>query len=169
MAYSLRTDKSWAETERDLRECFRKWGVLQYEILSSSRGVQASRQHQTRDEAEVAINFAHPGSGVTMPVTSRSQDRAVDNFRVCYLALDAIRLNEARGIADVIREAYLALPAPKTERDPWEVLELRPGASAEMIESAYRTLAKKRHPDSGGSDEAFTELNAAYERLRSGK
>jgi hypothetical protein len=166
MAYKLSTDKSWAETERAVRDTFRKWGVLHYEILSSRRGVQAQSWNQGKAEAEVAVNFIHPVSGTQIPVQSKDQDRAVDNFRVCYLALEAIRLNEARGISDVVREAYLALPAPVKQRDPWEVLGLRSDAVPQVIEATYRALAKSRHPDAGGTAEAFREVQEAYERVK---
>jgi DnaJ-class molecular chaperone len=33
--------------------------------------------------------------------------------------------------------------------------------NAEIIDRQYRLLAKKRHPDAGGSNEAMTELNLA--------
>lgn len=167
MAYSLRTDKSWAETERDIRETFRKWGVTKFEVLSGLRGVQAARYAQDRAQAEVAVNFWHPASGALVPVTSRSQQRAVDNLRVCWLALEALRMNEARGISEVMREAYLALPAPVRERDPWEVLGVRSDTPLEDVEAMYRSKAKRLHPDTGnGDEEAMKELNRAMDRIR---
>lgn len=166
MSYTLRTDKSWAETERSVRDTFRKWGVEHFEILCALRGVQAQKWNQRPEEAEVAINFIHPTSGASVPVTSKLQDRAVDNFRVCYLALEAIRLNEARGIADVVREAYLSLPAPVRQRDPYEVLGVRSDTPLEDIEAMYRAKARRLHADVGGSDAAMKELNTAIERIR---
>jgi hypothetical protein len=166
VSYTLRTEKSWAETERELRTMFRKWNVEHYEILSSLRGVQAARWNQRPEEAEVAINFIHPVTGAQIPVTSRNQDRAVDNFRVCYLALEAIRMNEVRGIADVVREVYLSLPAPARERDPYEVLGIRSGEPIEIAEAAYRAKAKLLHPDTGGTADAMAELNKAIEKVR---
>ena len=39
--------------------------------------------------------------------------------------------------------------------DPYSVLGLRPGASDEEVKKAYKTLAKKYHPDvAGNSPEA---------------
>lgn len=35
--------------------------------------------------------------------------------------------------------------------------------NAEIIEKQYRLLARQRHPDAGGSNEAMTELNLAKE------
>ena len=54
-------------------------------------------------------------------------------------------------------------------RDPYEVLELSPGASDDEIKAAYRKLAKKYHPDlNGGSAQAeakMKEVNEAYSIL----
>jgi hypothetical protein len=56
-----------------------------------------------------------------------------------------------------------------TTRDPYEVLGLRPGASAQDLHDAYRRLVKLHHPDrNGGSSEStrrFQEIQAAYEEV----
>ena len=56
-----------------------------------------------------------------------------------------------------------------TTRDPYEVLGLRPGASAQDLHDAYRRLVKLHHPDrNGGSAEStrrFQEIQAAYEEI----
>lgn len=51
-------------------------------------------------------------------------------------------------------------------RDYYEVLQVSPGADPEVIEKAYRVLARKRHPDACTDDrqahEMMVELNQAY-------
>jgi hypothetical protein len=47
----------------------------------------------------------------------------------------------------------------------YKLLGLGPGASASELKRAYRRLAKARHPDAGGSDRAFQELQKAYETV----
>ncbi|MDB6080164.1 MAG: DnaJ domain [Akkermansiaceae bacterium] len=44
---------------------------------------------------------------------------------------------------------------------------LTPEAPPEVIKATFRELAKRRHPDTGGSHEAFTELVTACEEALS--
>lgn len=51
-------------------------------------------------------------------------------------------------------------------RDYYEVLQVSPDADPEVIEKAYKVLARKHHPDARGGDrgahEMMVELNEAY-------
>jgi hypothetical protein len=38
----------------------------------------------------------------------------------------------------------------------------------ELIEAGYKALAKKHHPDAGGSDKAMTEVNESRARCKRG-
>lgn len=49
--------------------------------------------------------------------------------------------------------------------DFFRLLGLMPGASMDQIKSAYKKVAKQTHPDTGGSKEAFIEVNHAYKML----
>jgi hypothetical protein len=64
----------------------------------------------------------------------------------------------------------IALGSGAKRNNWWDVLGLnlhrfRPpnGIVRADIETAYRALTRKRHPDAGGSQEAMAELNAARE------
>jgi hypothetical protein len=48
---------------------------------------------------------------------------------------------------------------------PYEVLGVPPTASAEEIRRAYLTLARRHHPDAGGSTDEMRRLNEAWSAL----
>jgi curved DNA-binding protein CbpA len=50
--------------------------------------------------------------------------------------------------------------------DPYHLLQVIPDAEPEVIQAAYRALARKYHPDMGGTDLQMAQLNAAWETLR---
>jgi len=47
----------------------------------------------------------------------------------------------------------------------YDTLGVKKDASAAEIKKAFRKLARKHHPDAGGDEEKFKELNSAYEVL----
>jgi curved DNA-binding protein CbpA len=49
--------------------------------------------------------------------------------------------------------------------DPYHVLQVIPDAEDEVIRAAYRALARKYHPDTGGSQVQMAILNAAWETV----
>jgi molecular chaperone DnaJ len=52
------------------------------------------------------------------------------------------------------------------KRDYYEVLGVSKNASADEIKKSFRRAAVEHHPDRGGSEEKFKELNEAYEVLK---
>jgi curved DNA-binding protein CbpA len=49
--------------------------------------------------------------------------------------------------------------------DPYRVLQVDPAADPDVIQAAYRVLARKRHPDLVGDEQGMKALNAAWEIL----
>ena len=50
-------------------------------------------------------------------------------------------------------------------KDYYKILGVPRNATPEQIKSAYRAMARKSHPDRGGDEEAFKEVNEAYSVL----
>jgi DnaJ-domain-containing protein 1 len=153
----LETIKSADETRADIRETMRKWRAVQdFEMLPN-----------LRPDPTAAIEFWVDGAKKTLRCSRFEEYR--NNIRAIYLTLEALRLAHERGILRELAEAATAfLPAPSGPvKRPWyEVLGLMPNADAESVEAMYRHLARKRHPDAGGSDDEMSELNAALETFK---
>jgi hypothetical protein len=79
---------------RELGDTISKWGIREWDIC------QPSAKSNT-----VTLTYLKNGATVTLPMSK--QARAVDNLRVPYLAVEATRTNEKRGLGEVIQEAYL--------------------------------------------------------------
>lgn len=163
--YSPPEDKTAVQSRRAIMEQFdlwRRWarndgiiGAVDFPVPPKIGGVVATCRFVLR--------------GVEVSVVCDAWDTYDLNLCAVYLAIQAIRLNEVRGIADTMRAAYTALPGPAAEpmkRDPYEVLGIAHGQPLEVIDAVYRAKAKVAHPDAGGSHAAFVELQDAYERIK---
>src|ERR1051326_3871534 len=161
--YSLSTKKTWQQTMQELEEQMRLWGVTEWET-NYPRGARSEAEQQKEIDRIVKLTYHKHGKTVTLVMGQ--QNRAVDNLRVLYLAIEAMRLNERRGISDVLESAYLQLAAPSEAIDPYELLEIRPDTSLEVAEAAYKAKVRKVHPDRGGSSEQMKALNRAIDEMR---
>jgi hypothetical protein len=162
-SYSLTTKKTWHETMQELEDQMRLWGVTQWET-NYPKGARSEAWSQKESDRTVKLTYTKNGKTVTLVMGK--QNRAVDNLRVLYLAIEAMRLNERRGISEVLESAYLQLAAPTEAIDPYELLEIRPDASLEVAEAAYKAKVRTLHPDRGGSTGQMKALNRAIDEIR---
>ena len=153
---NLTTSKSWTQISNDIQETFRKWNVTQYELPYKDDSVRRRT--------------------VTVTATMRGQEQQITcdrfqdgnaperNYMAIALALDALRLADARGIADVFAQAakFAALPDPN---NPYHILSINPDSSGDEIARAYRLRVRQVHPDQGGSREEFERVRNAARKL----
>ena len=92
-------------------------------------------------------------------------DRIEDNIAAIAAHIEALRGQERWGVADMKQAfaGHVALPAPEQW---WNVLGVRPDASADEVDQAWREKMRAAHPDHGGSESAAQRLNRAREEAR---
>lgn len=164
--YRLSTKFNWQKTYADLAYTFRQWGIHSWHITEPPRK-RLDDYYASVEERTVTVRFELRGKPVV--ITMDKQRRAVDNLRVIYIAIEDMRMQERRGIAEIIENAYLQLSAPFVEQDPYDVLGLPRGTALPVCEAQYKELMKQAHPDRGGSNERTKILNEAIAKLRNEK
>ncbi len=165
MSYKLTTKITWGQTMRELQTEFKLWEVEEWET-SKPRGMKFEGWNQNEEDRTVMLRWKKEGREIVLQMGT--QDRAVDNLRVLYLAVNSMRLNEKRGIGEVLKSAYKQLAAPEgaINIDPYEELGIMRNSDLNFAEAVYKMLAKKYHPDNGGNPEKMNRLNKAIEMLR---
>ncbi|WP_435099521.1 J domain-containing protein [Halarchaeum sp. P4] len=114
--------------------------------------------------------------GEDFAVACDASPRLRDNVRTVYLWVHETRMRGNRPVVTGDTQFAAARLPPGDEstadgrvvahsRPPHEVLEVAPDAPDAVVKAAYHSLAKERHPDSGGSEDAMAELNAAKEAM----
>jgi hypothetical protein len=126
---------------------------------SKSMGTISEERGRPKDQG-VAVYFQLKNRAMVM--AQDAHRRAEENLRSLALAIEAMRALERHGGGTMREKAFTgfaALPPPKT---CWQILGIGEGASVEAIQTAWRLLVAKHHPDRpGGSHDAVAEVNRA--------
>lgn len=128
-------------------------------------------QNRMADEG-VAVYFNYNGSQQCIPCDKWTTVK--DNIRAVGLTVEALRGLERWGAKEMVNAAFKgfkALPAAgdttSSAQKLWfDVLQVSPQADWDVIEAAYRRLLHKVHPDKGGSEAAFAEVQAAFKQAK---
>lgn len=112
----------------------------------------------------IAVYFDRKGKQVCFACDK--YDRTWKNMRAITKTIEAMRGIERWGSKEMMDRAFTgfeALPAPGegSGANAWKVLGIEPGSGTTAIEAAFRALAKKCHPDTGGSAESWHRLQDA--------
>lgn len=109
----------------------------------------------------VAVYF-QKRNGPMRVIAIDAYTRVRDNLAAIAATLEAMRAIERHGGAQILERAFSGFAAlTATGKNWWDVLEVRPDASREIIEANFRRLARDRHPDRGGDNAKMAELNGA--------
>ena len=151
--FSKRTQKSSGKTSR-VRSAYVEMG-LDHDS-GDMRGRIVAGRHQGAELERLDVK-----SLVGMLNEIDEESRAL---LAAYLDRRDPRWSEyAQGDAATGRPA--ASSGKMTEQEAYQILGLEPGASANDISHAHRTLMKKLHPDQGGSTYLAARINEAKEIL----
>ena len=177
--------KTIRETMMDLADLFEIWGVEKGEWSAGPLVVGIGYE----------VKFWLPYDTKPHIVQCNSQRTLDADLRVCYHHVEGLQRDSLRGLlASYGDSQYLSLPADtgrpsvggnsagsnpaqskirerrssfKNLREACELLGVRETADREIVDAVYRTLARKRHPDTGGSAEQMERLNQARDLMYS--
>lgn len=117
------------------------------------------------DDAGAAVYWTDRNNQPRAMAIDRYQ-RVADNLAAIGNTLDAMRAIERWGGATILDRAFsgfVALPPPSTNARPWWVVfDIAAHAPTQDVVEQYKRLRSERHPDRGGSAEAFHELAVAF-------
>lgn len=130
---------------------------------------------RTPDDPGVALYFKRKGQDVCI---SCDQYRSIDaNLRAISNTIKAMRGIERWGTEEMLDRAFtgfkalpesIITPPPNREPRQWfEVLGVRPDATAQEVKQAYREQQALTHPDAGGTQGEFEEVQQAYQYWKS--
>lgn len=126
-------------------------------------GIPYSGQKEPADSG-VAVYFRMHGDE---RVLACDRWRTVaENLRAIAKHIEAMRGQDRWGVGSLEQafRGFVGIPETAGRERTWrEVFEIPDGVavSRDFIQLAYKTLARKRHPDHGGSNEEMAELSRA--------
>lgn len=145
-----RGNVSRIETEHLAMELDHDTGAMRGHVL---KGVFAGRPVEQLAPAELALLWRD--CQFTDPRSAQLIEAWLDRVHPTWRE-DMARAEASPGAGGVM-----------TVREAYEILGLRPGASADDIRQAHRSLMKRMHPDAGGSSYLAAKINEAKELLLS--
>jgi hypothetical protein len=149
----------------------RMMGISRDDVLISTNvptrldGTPRSDQREPEDPG-AAVYWRKKQDAPQQSIAVDIYTKVADNLCAIAATLEALRAIERHGGAQVQERSFRGFAALPSGHRPWrEVLNLSNEApiSRDDIESSFRYLARKIHPDSGGSHDAMAELNQARE------
>jgi hypothetical protein len=138
--------------------------VISTNIELRPDGLPYANRREPEDEG-VAVYFTYRKQ--PMCFACDMWDKVGDNIYAIARTIKALRGIDRWGAGEMFKQAFTAFAAPPVPKSPHEILGVRPDATQQEIDVAYRRKAKLFHPDApGGSESAMVELNKARDALK---
>ena len=140
--------------------------IISSNLMTRRDGLPYAGQKAPEDPG-IGLYFTRKGKEICISCDRYSSIEA--NLRAIGKTIEAIRGIERWGTEEMMDAAFTgfaALPestivTPYQSRAWYDVLEVSQSASAEIIKAAYRQKLKSAHPDGGGTNILFLELQKA--------
>ncbi len=178
-AFPLSWPENWPRAKSRSRSKFGNHSVAQCATAIESeirmlgaRDLIISSNLRARLAGMPTLEGRDPGVAIYFKFKEKLCVLACDSWNLPYENLWAIAKHiealrgQGRWCVGSLEQAfrgYTAIPEKTGGPLPWwQVLGLEQTASQADIKAAYRELAKKAHPDTGGTHELFTQLQEAY-------
>lgn len=169
---SQSADSGWRRKERldvgdgldrllgELRRLGASGVIISSNLRLRNDGLPYAQQARTLEDPGVAVYFKLGGKPRVLACDRWNS--AADNMAAIAGHIEAIRACDRYGVGsmDQAFAGYTALP-PDAASDWAIVLGVSPSATRDQINEAYRELARKAHPDAGGSHYEMSRLNVA--------
>jgi hypothetical protein len=182
-AYPLAWPVGWRRTGGRKQSAFKVSSVgassnrvlKELKLLGASKIVVSTNLQLRRDGLPYSSQAQPDDAGVAVYFTYKSKQMcfACDTYRkiqenlvAIAKTIEALRGMERWGASQMMERAFEGFAAlPSKASSPWrEVLSFGDGAvTRDEVESRFRTLAKSKHPDAGGSTDEFQRIVQARE------
>ncbi len=148
--------------------------ILSTNIPLKNDGFPYANYKQPEDKG-VAVYFKYKKKDIV--ICCDTWNTIEHNLWAVAKTIEAMRGIERWGVSDFLEhsfQGFTALPpkeSDKPKRDWWIILDYAQRPENKPwdwagVEAQYKSLAKKRHPDMGGSTQAFQELNEAFQQAK---
>ena len=118
----------------------------------------AAPHHLAADSTQAQLTFTL--EGVKYDLRCRHGATEGENLEAVVDVLRTLLHWESQGIVS-FTEGLQPFTAPGTEW--WRILRVAPDATEPEIRSAFHRLAREHHPDRGGDETQFKQLQSAYD------
>lgn len=151
--------------ELKLMGCENNWSntkvILSTNVPLRRDGIPLAGQSNPKDPG-VSVYFIYRGK--SMVIACDTYNKVEDNLYAITKTVEAMRGIERWGASSILERAFTGFAAlPSGQSDQWwVVLGTHPNATKDEIREAWRSMAKKHHPDHGGSEEMMSKVNKAY-------
>lgn len=141
--------------------------VISSNVATYRRGgqdIMYADQSAAKENPGVAVYYLWDGDSYC--IACDKWQTVTDNLQALNKSINAIRGLDRWGTGDMVKAAFSGfkeLPAPE-QRNCWQVLGIVPTKNTDYINSKFRELAQKHHPDRGGNHQDFVEIQNAKEQ-----